>query len=198
MTQFRVNEIFRSFQGEGICTGVDATFIRFSGCNLSCRFCDTSHEAAQFMDLSTIVDEVKKDLGSVIIITGGEPTIQEGLLDLISALPAAVAIETNGTNADYLARIVHALAFVSVSPKSIESLDRRVLGMCNEVKIVIGEEDPRNLINSVLSFKNGFPIWLQPESNEDSNLIRVMNLVKEYKNNRIRVGHQMHKIRGWR
>ena len=56
----KINEIFYSLQGEGYHTGTPAVFIRFSGCNLKCPFCDTQHEDGILMSDEDIVTEVSK------------------------------------------------------------------------------------------------------------------------------------------
>ena len=58
----KINEIFYSLQGEGYHTGTPAVFIRFSGCNLKCSFCDTRHEEGVLMSDDEILAEVKKRL----------------------------------------------------------------------------------------------------------------------------------------
>ena len=67
----KINEIFYSLQGEGYHTGTPAVFIRFSGCNLKCPFCDTQHEDGILMSDEDIVTEVIKNPASTVILTGG-------------------------------------------------------------------------------------------------------------------------------
>ena len=55
---YKINEIFYSLQGEGFHTGTPSVFVRFSGCNLRCGFCDTHHEPGTVMSLPEIVDAV--------------------------------------------------------------------------------------------------------------------------------------------
>ena len=69
----RINEIFYSLQGEGYHTGIPAVFVRFSGCNLRCPFCDTQHEEGTLMSDEDIVMEVAKYSTQIVILTGGEP-----------------------------------------------------------------------------------------------------------------------------
>lgn len=72
----RVNEIFYSLQGEGFYSGTPAMFIRFSGCNLRCPFCDTQHEAGIKMSEEEIVARLASgELGTAkhVVVTGGEP-----------------------------------------------------------------------------------------------------------------------------
>ena len=56
----KINEIFYSIQGEGYYTGVPAIFIRFSGCNLNCEFCDTDHSLGKIMSDEEILDIIRK------------------------------------------------------------------------------------------------------------------------------------------
>jgi 7-carboxy-7-deazaguanine synthase len=69
----KINEIFYSLQGEGFHTGTPAVFIRFSGCNLHCPFCDTQHENGVMMTDEEILAEVVKYPAKMVILTGGEP-----------------------------------------------------------------------------------------------------------------------------
>ena len=69
----RINEIFYSLQGEGNFTGIPAVFIRFSGCNMRCSFCDTKHESFKEMTEEEIISTVNKYPSSHVVITGGEP-----------------------------------------------------------------------------------------------------------------------------
>ena len=71
----KINEIFYSLQGEGFHTGTPATFVRFSGCNLKCHFCDTQHEEGILMTDEDILQEVLKHPTRMVILTGGEPSL---------------------------------------------------------------------------------------------------------------------------
>ncbi len=100
----RIAEIYRSVQGEGFLTGTDSVFVRASGCNLRCWFCDTPYTswAPEGQDLT--VDEVlaqceEWDAGHVVI-TGGEPMLFAELIPLSEQLASRgkhVTIETAGT-----------------------------------------------------------------------------------------------------
>lgn len=94
-----INEIFYSLQGEGHFTGTPAVFIRFSGCNLKCSFCDTEHERYSEMTEDDIMREVSKYPAEHVVITGGEPALQltQTLVDRLHAAGKFIQIETNGT-----------------------------------------------------------------------------------------------------
>ena len=98
----RVNEIFYSIQGESTFAGFPCIFIRMTGCNLRCTYCDTTYAYDQGDDipLDSILTTVKKFDCSLIEVTGGEPLIQDETPDLISALIEngyTVLLETNGS-----------------------------------------------------------------------------------------------------
>jgi len=98
----RVNEIFYSIQGESTFAGFPCIFIRLTGCNLRCTYCDTkyAYEEGDDVPLDRILATVKKFACSLIEVTGGEPLIQDETPDLISALIKngyTVLLETNGS-----------------------------------------------------------------------------------------------------
>ena len=95
----KINEIFYSLQGEGYHTGTPAVFIRFSGCNLKCSFCDTRHEEGVLMSDDEIIAEVGKYPAVTVILTGGEPSlwVDEAFIDRLHQAGKYVCIETNGT-----------------------------------------------------------------------------------------------------
>lgn len=95
----RVNEIFYSLQGEGLHTGTPAVFLRLSGCNLKCPFCDTKHESFTEMTEEEIVEKVSAYPSRTIVITGGEPMLQlnASLTRLLHKAGFTIHIETNGS-----------------------------------------------------------------------------------------------------
>ena len=95
----RVNEIFCSLQGEGVHSGEAAVFVRLSGCNLRCPFCDTQHEAGREMSEAEIVAAVEAWPARLVVVTGGEPALQltASLVDALHRAGRRVAVETNGT-----------------------------------------------------------------------------------------------------
>ena len=134
----RVNEIFYSIQGEGAHSGEAAIFVRLSGCNLKCSFCDTEHQPYQDLTEDEICAEIAKYPASLVVITGGEPTLQltETLIEKIHELSKTVAIETNGT------RPVHrGVDCVTVSPKAlfVGEIGKPVIKTAQEVKIVLDD-----------------------------------------------------------
>ena len=95
----KVNEIFYSLQGEGVYTGTAAVFLRLSGCNMKCWFCDTKgHEQGTQMTEEEIAERVSQYPARHIVITGGEPTMQLNarLTQLLHEKGFFIQIETNG------------------------------------------------------------------------------------------------------
>src|SRR5437870_10464295 len=97
----KIAEIFHSIQGEGKLAGAPSVFVRTSGCNLRCVWCDTPYtswnpEGAD-MPMEAILAEVRRHGASHVVVTGGEPMIPEGIVDLTRSLDMHVTIETAGT-----------------------------------------------------------------------------------------------------
>ena len=99
-----VNELFHSLQGEGELAGVPSTFVRTSGCNLRCWFCDSYHTSWEptgaWRAVDDIVAAVEERPGDHVVLTGGEPTIHDAAVDLLDELAARgyhTTVETNGT-----------------------------------------------------------------------------------------------------
>jgi 7-carboxy-7-deazaguanine synthase len=101
MARVRVNEIFHSIQGESSWAGHPCVFVRLTGCNLRCTWCDTPYafyEGRQ-MEVGAVIAEVERFGCRLAEITGGEPLLQRGVYPLIDALLArefTVMIETSG------------------------------------------------------------------------------------------------------
>ncbi len=122
----RIAEIYQSIQGEGFLTGTDSVFVRTSGCNLRCWFCDTPHAsfAPQGDDMSVhdIVRRVCKYDTEHVVLTGGEPMLWAELLPLTKQLQACglhITVETAGTL--YLPLQCD---LMSISPKNSNSTPR--------------------------------------------------------------------------
>ncbi len=104
----RVNEIFMSIQGESSYAGIPCIFVRLTGCNLRCSYCDTTYAYNEglAMSLDSILKRVKAYGCGNVCITGGEPLLQENINKLINLLKKNhfnVYIETNGSqNIDVL------------------------------------------------------------------------------------------------
>jgi len=119
-----VAEIFQSLQGEGELAGVPSVFVRTSGCNLRCVWCDTPyaswHPEGAPMTVADIVAEVLRHPARHVVLTGGEPMVAPGIADLAAELKALgrhVTIETAAT----VAPGAIACDLASLSPKLLNS-----------------------------------------------------------------------------
>ena len=159
---YRVNEIFRSLQGEGYWTGTPMVFVRMSGCNLQCPFCDTDHASHTAMTAEDIVNEALALAGDCrrICLTGGEPALQldDALLSAFHTAGFRVHIETNGTRA-----LPEGVDWITLSPKEdvpgLKGDGRVVLRKADELKLVYTGDD------AVVDRWAGFPAdwhFLQP------------------------------------
>jgi 7-carboxy-7-deazaguanine synthase len=98
----KINEIFYSIQGEGKWMGLPNIFIRTTGCNLRCSFCDTTYayETGEEMSIEEIINRIRKHPCNYVCITGGEPLLQEAIVQLIDVLlekKYVICLETNGS-----------------------------------------------------------------------------------------------------
>jgi 7-carboxy-7-deazaguanine synthase len=98
----KINEIFYSLQGEGAWTGLPNIFIRTTGCNLRCSFCDTkyAYNKGREMTLNEMIKKIKQYPCKYVCITGGEPLLQKDIIYLIDELLKKgykISIETNGS-----------------------------------------------------------------------------------------------------
>lgn len=119
----RIAEIFQSLQGEGRHTGVESVFVRASGCNLRCWYCDTPYTswAPEGDDYSVdeIVGQVERYGGEHVVLTGGEPMLFAELVPLteqLRRLGKRITIETAGT-----LYLPVACDLMSISPKLANS-----------------------------------------------------------------------------
>lgn len=152
MKKYRVNEIFKSIQGEGPSIGREAIFVRFAGCNLDCLFCDTAH-SAPVVEMTR--DEILKSVEGLttsewrsdllLVFTGGEPLLQLDL-DLVEAanfLGYTTALETNGV-VEGKHELLSSIGEVVVSPKVNvlhPNVNAQILEQADCLKIVIPSSD---------------------------------------------------------
>jgi 7-carboxy-7-deazaguanine synthase len=115
----RIAEIFYSVQGEGSLVGAPSVFVRTSGCNLRCKWCDTPYTSwkpeGEEMSVAEICERVSAFHAPYAVVTGGEPMIAPGVVDLtreLRALGMHITMETAGT-------VFHPVEcdLMSISPK---------------------------------------------------------------------------------
>ena len=161
MKQYRINEIFYSLQGEGFNTGRAAVFVRFSGCNLRCPFCDTNFSTFQLLTAQEILSAVRSHLpfsvssgsaaaspfsagsGSaaapqkvpplpLVVLTGGEPSLQADA-PLIDTFHQHGFTVAMESNGTHLPPIN--IDWLTISPKA-----HTVVTHCNELKCIFDEQ----------------------------------------------------------
>lgn len=155
MKTYRINEIFYSLQGEGRHTGRAAVFVRFSGCNLKCPFCDTDFKAYREMTVDDIIAAVSEWRAcGFVVLTGGEPSLQvdESLIEALHHEGFYIAIETNGT-----CPLPSAIDWVTLSPKNsfVDHAPALAAKKIDEVKVVFdGIHDPESWGKASCSYLN--------------------------------------------
>lgn len=172
----KVCEIFYSLQGEGHHAGFPSVFVRFSGCNLKCSFCDTQHDEGVFMEDEAIIRAVNLYSADWIVLTGGEPTlwIDDDFVSLLKrATGKKVAIETNGTRC-----VPESIDWVTVSPKcDMEGAGRALVAVnrADELKVVdLGQDLERYFALPCVNEKT--LMYLQPCYVEDEEEFRANRL----------------------
>lgn len=160
-TEYKVLEIFTSFQGEGHNLGKHVTFVRLSGCNLDCPWCDekagkTSQRQFYSMEASDIIRYIK---ANTVIITGGEPTLQnveELAFEIHRVYPfTSVCVETNGTNP-----LGHdEIDWISCSPKAENNYMIADGLEYDELKYVVDDDFKASVVPVTKK-----TVWLQPEN----------------------------------
>ena len=136
---YRVNEIFMSLQGEGYHTGTPAVFLRFSGCNRRCHFCDTEFAAFTEMTCDEIADACAAFKARHLVATGGEPLLQpdEPLIKALKDRGFFIQIETNGS-----LPVPKGIDWVTCSPKAEPwGIDRT-----DELKVVYESQDVERFV----------------------------------------------------
>ena len=173
----KVNEIFSSIDGEGIRTGELATFIRLSGCNLRCDYCDTGYalenESGYEMTIEEIMVAIKKYKNRNITLTGGEPLIHKDVDRLIEQLindNHLVNIETNGSIdiGKYVGKCLITMDYKcpsSLMEKSMHMDNLEKLSDNDVLKFVIREEDFPCVEHILRNFNIRSYVYLSPVFN---------------------------------
>ena len=119
--------------------GTPAVFLRFSGCNLDCAFCDTDFRHGTEMTEEEILAEVGSYPAPLVVVTGGEPSLQltESLVEGLHSLGKRVAAETNGTHP-----LPAGVDWITCSPKLayVGAKGRVVLERVDELKVIYDGE----------------------------------------------------------
>ena len=149
----KVNEIFYSLQGEGFNTGTPAIFVRLSGCNLDCPFCDTDHISGKEMTEGEIIEEVSRYKAQLVVVTGGEPALQltESLVEMLHLLGKTVAVETNGT-----VELPRNVDWITLSPKDafLGDMAKPIIKYADELKLIFTEDMCKDARPCVSTYEN--------------------------------------------
>ena len=146
-----INEIFSSIQGEGPEVGKYVTFVRFSGCNRSCEFCDSKFASNGVeITIDSIVQAIIDRGIKNIVFTGGEPLMQyNGLVNIVNELSSSchIALETNGT---YHNLPLDMFDLVVVSPKDLSDIQYWI---SKDVvfKFVVDQDNIIDVVNTIHS-----------------------------------------------
>lgn len=179
----RINEIFYSLQGEGRWAGTPAIFIRFSGCNLKCDFCDTNHLLYKEYSTEEILREIKDYAPNHIVLTGGEPTLQitPKFLTALKERGYYIHLETNGTK-ELSQSLYTKLDWITCSPKfdKIPAMAR-----FEELKVVFDKDhiEPLKEYEQIRYPLESF--YLQPCDRKDEqwnqeNIIACVEYIKQH------------------
>lgn len=190
----KVNEIFYSLQGEGCHSGTPAVFVRLSGCNLRCPFCDTRHEHGTEMSEAEVVEAVRQYPAHLVVVTGGEPALQltPSLVDALHAAGRRVAVETNGTRP-----LPANVDWVTLSPKDafLGPQAAPVLTKADELKLLFdGVREPQPYGTIAVAHR-----YLQPcDSGDTARNARTTAAAVDYimRHPEWRLSLQIHKILG--
>lgn len=184
----RVNEVFKSVQGEGPYAGKKQVFVRLFGCNLSCKFCDTPLNGFREYEPGQLFEDIKSNNEEThsVSFTGGEPLLQKDFLREVLTLTSQAGyknyLETNGTLFSELRDVIDLVDIVAMDFKLSSStgmgdlwwMHRRFLKIASKkevfVKAVICEstsgEDLNKALDLIKEVKRDAVLVLQPNCRE--------------------------------
>ena len=201
-----INELFHSIQGESLYNGLPCVFVRLSGCNLRCSYCDTryAYEEGVEMDIPEILEQVAIFKCPLVEITGGEPLLQPETPRLVSCLlnkGYEVILETNG-RLDISIIDGRCVKIVDIKcPSSAESdkndlNNLKRLSPKDQLKFVIGDRKDYEYAREILKLRSkGFPlshILFSPVSGKIAPARLAKWIIED--NLRVRLHLQLHKI----
>ncbi|MGQ9619038.1 MAG: 7-carboxy-7-deazaguanine synthase QueE [Candidatus Aminicenantia bacterium] len=179
--------------------GEPTIFIRLTGCNLKCSFCDTKYAWENGKDVK--IESILKKIGKYrkftrwVCLTGGEPLTQE-ISTLVKALKKyryLIQLETNG-------RILKSLSFdwITISPKPPDYFfEKEYLNLAKEVKIVVDKNLSIEVVEKISKKFNNIPVFLQPQSMLKwaiKKAYRLWKIGQQKKLNNLRLGSQLQRI----
>ena len=168
----QVNEIFYSIQGESSYAGRPCVFVRLTGCNLRCAYCDTqyAYNEGRELEIKDIIAQVSSHRCPLVEVTGGEPLIQEQTPFLVKSLVErgyTVLVETNGSQdiSRIDERCIRIMDIKCPSSREEEKNDLenlRKLTDRDEVKFVIGDREDYEFAKDILDFQGSSPLVGNP------------------------------------
>ncbi len=199
----KINEIFYSLQGEGKLVGLPTIFIRATGCNLRCAYCDTTyayHQGTE-MKIDDIIHSIKKWRCKRVCVTGGEPVLQEDLMSLLSSLSKnsyELSLETNGSmDVTPFVSMENLLISLDIKCPSSGMHDKMLfsnihfLRPIDQLKFVISDKKDFTYASSIISqFKPLCPVIMQSSTGKLRDLADWVLANKQD----IRFGIQLHKL----
>jgi len=189
----KVNEIFYSLQGEGGRQGEASIFIRLSGCNLNCEFCDTDFQDGREMHVGQIIASIKQYSCRWIIWTGGEPTLQltDAILSYFKKEGYLQAIESNGHHI-----LSSLLDYTVISPKGNPAYAKKINVEADEIRlpVQVGDSIPEILALPDAKYYFLSPVFSPDKIETQANIDYCVELIK--KNPAWRLSLQIHKLIG--
>lgn len=187
----RVKEIFYSLQGEGGRQGEASLFIRLTGCNLHCDFCDTDFSGGSIMEIEDILSQISCYPCRWIVWTGGEPTLQltDEILACFKQRGYLQAIESNGHYP-----LSPLLDYTVVSPKGDRLYAREINRQVDEIRVPVRKDDS---LPDICRLPQAGVYFLSPVFTEDpeetkTNIDYCVELVKNHPEWRLSL--QIHKL----
>lgn len=192
---YPVMEHFYTLQGEGNYAGSAAYFIRLSGCDVGCSWCDVKEswdvEEEQYLDIDILVREVKSSGAQIVVLTGGEPAMYNlgPITDALSELDIRIHIETSGSYP-----LSGHLDWICVSPKRFKLPLEECIKKADELKmIVVNQQDLKWALELSELCKKDCVLLLQPEWERASKVqANIIDFVKDHSNWRMSL--QLHKF----
>lgn len=189
-TELKVHSIFPTIQGEGPYSGHQALFIRLSGCNLACTFCDTEFDSFDILGVKEILETIisMQHRQKLVVITGGEPFRQSINLLCESLLLNGfkVQVETNGTIYTDIPKDVELVCSPKVYKDKYHRIRADVLEQTIALKFLISKQKKGYLdIAEVGQSEYNIPVYVQPmdeydEYTNQNNKILAQEVAKKH------------------
>tara|TARA_B100000029_G_scaffold484358_1_gene536465 strand:- start:717 stop:1358 length:642 start_codon:yes stop_codon:yes gene_type:complete len=159
--KIQINEIYKSIQGESSYSGIPCIFIRFTYCNLRCSYCDTEYAFYEGKDMTIeeILEKVESLDCNLVEITGGEPLLQDGCIELIKNLEKrnhTVLLETGGAlPINKVSSKTHIILDIKCPSSKMDDKNYwkniKELKKTDEVKFVIGDKADYNWSKKIIT-----------------------------------------------